>query len=152
MAISFDVSWKLIVIVFICCLIVNTNAKSHKKRKRLQRKEQKDETSLIEEPSSTTKSTKSTTDTTLQVTTTSFQCSPNEIITDDDGKCEECPKGWIPKPNKAECVQCDPDKIASEGECKECPDKDLPGILPNEDQTECSELILQYNKMKLQLY
>ena len=149
MAISFDVSWKLIVIVFICCLIVNTNAKSHKKRKRLQRKEQKDETSLTEEPSSTTKSTA---DTTLQVTTISFQCSPNEIITDDDGKCEECPKGWIPKPNKVECVQCDPDKIASEGECKECPDKDLPGILPNEDQTECSELILQYNKMKVQLY
>ena len=137
MAISFDVSWKLIVIVFICCLIVNTNAKSQKKRKRLQRKEQKDET---EEPSSITKST---TDSTIQVTTTPFQCSSNEIITDDDGKCKQCPKGWIPKPNKEECVQCDPDKIASKGECKECPDKDLPGKLPNEDQTECSELILQ---------
>ena len=149
MAISFDVSWKLIVIVFICCLIVNTNAKSQKKRKRLQSNEQKDETSLTGKPSTTTKST---VDSTIQVTTTSFQCSPDEIITDDDGKCEKCPKGWIPKPDKTECVQCDPDKIASEGECKECLDKDLPGILPNEDQTECSELILQYNKMKVQLY
>ena len=144
MAIGFD--WKVLVIVSICCLIVNANAKSHKKRKRLQSNEQKDETSLTGKPSSTAKST---TDSTIQVTTTSFQCSPNEIIMVDDGKCKKCPKGWVPKPSKTECVQCDPDKIASKGECKECPNKDLPGILPNEDQTECSELILQYNNIKV---